>query len=187
MSKLCQCRKDLIGDSIFGMCHLNGDDPFLLMEAKQVVKSILDTLESDCVCEKKEWYKWSCPHCEYSCWGNSKKGHEENVAEHKQYCPKEKQSQSSEKKEIRNLDCPNKCTVDEAVERGCLYCAHKAVYKSKQSQSPCEHEWKQEFISDGVAYWPSHKRTKEPEVVFIPLPLWGCGYCGLVTCVDPNQ
>ncbi len=81
-----------------------------------------------------------------------------------------------EKKEIRNLDCPNKCTVDEAVDRGCLYCAHKAVYGSKQSQFPCEHEWEETWTLHGLD-GGVHKK------------LFCClkPKCGLVTCVDPSR
>lgn len=80
-----------------------------------------------------------------------------------------------EKKEDRNLDCPNKCTVDEAVDRGCIYCANKAVYKSKQSQYPCEHT---------LSIVEIHDHTYK----FTPR-LWYCinPGCGLVTCLNPND
>ena len=90
---------------------------------------------------------------------------------------------SSESKEVRNLDCPNKCTVEEAVDRGCIYCAHKAVYKSKQSQSPCDHEWWkmkdmvfERVLPEKSAYW-NHEDAC----------LYNCFKCGLVTCKNPNE
>lgn len=157
---------------------------------------LIKDLESDCVCEKKEEVRTPsdkclhgylltepCKHCyfdakysKYACkHGIVSFGTVETICNYCSDKKYEKQIHSSESKEVRNLDCPNKCTVEEAVDRGCIYCAHKAVYKSKQSQYPCEHT---------LSIVEIHDHTYK----FTPR-LWYCinPGCGLVTCLNPND
>lgn len=141
------------------------------------MKEIERILESDCVCEKKEWYEWRCPHCEYSCVGNSKKGHEESVAEHKEYCPKEKHSHTGEKKEEsldRNIDLPS---VDYAYYKD-------RINNLVKSQSPCEP------MTDRAEL--SHCEHERMSYLYLPANLASpglflCKKCGLVTCLNPND
>ena len=53
---------------------------------------------------------------------------------------------------------------------------------TKQSQSPCEHEWQQLFFNMPVEGQVGIVRR-------IQLPSWGCfkPVCGLVTCKNPND
>lgn len=89
MSKLCQCKLSDLAKHIQETVDTNTMFKEEVMEMLELDGGINSILESDCVCVKKEWFDWSCPHCEYSCSANYKKGLEECIAEHKELCPQE--------------------------------------------------------------------------------------------------
>lgn len=76
---------------------------------------------------------------------------------------------------LRELGKDCSCGEKEEVkECGCVVSRKCKCYVQKQSQSPCEHEYREVC-------------TTNIKLGCVDLSLWCCEKCGLVTCKNPNN
>lgn len=113
-------------------------------ESTELTSLIENIIETDCVCEKKE----------------------------------ENENESNYTTSPQSCRVCGTTEVTTLVHGACLSCigvlVRESVMKEKQSQSPCEHEYR-EVCTTNIKFG------------CVDLSLWRCEKCGLVTCKNPNQ
>lgn len=162
MPKLCQCRRKKLLDRLWDI-----PDPYKDLVDQQL-EDIEKILESDCVCEKKE-FRQQCFYCPFVAVADSNDYCSTLIIAHNRICT-ENPSNKIQVKEP--CTCDSKFSINGPVGHrpDCI-----SQWKEKQSQFPCEHE----FIGRDV---PDADDIKNYFFRF-----YCCYKCGLVTCVDPSR
>jgi len=193
MPKLCQCRRHEIENLIAGLHSCPDTGGISEEDVETDVSEIENILESDCVCEKKE-FRQPCFYCPFVAVADSNDYCSTLIIAHNRICT-ENPSKKIQVKEP--CTCDSKFSINGPVGHrpDCI-----SQGKEKQSQSPCEHEpdeWNIYCKKCGYTFkkaclhaWEEKKIATYPyygEDHVVVEDQWWCQKCGLVTCKNPNQ